>query len=67
MLPIGDKSKNRASYPYFLSLHISVLALQARVRPFIKVFGHNPVLIDHIELSMTMPKFSKLDNVYLCL
>ena len=33
---------------------------------FSKYFGHNPVLIDHSELYKTMPSFSKLDNVYLC-
>ena len=38
-----------------------------RVHPFLKVFWHNPVQIDHSELSATMPSFFKLDNVYLCL
>ena len=38
-----------------------------RVRPFFKVFGHNPALIDHSELRAMIPSFSKLNNVYLCL
>ena len=32
-------------------------ARENRVRPFSKFFGHNPVLIDHSELSTTMPSF----------
>ena len=38
---------------------------QIRVRPFSKFFGHDPVPIDHSELSAMVPSFSKLNNVYL--
>ena len=43
------------------------IAVFFRVWPFFNFFGHNPVLIDHNELSAMTPGFSKLNNVYLCL
>ena len=35
--------------------------------PFFQCFWHNPALIDHSELNVMMPSFSKLNNEYFCL
>ena len=62
--PLRKNMLHFSGKPATLSLG---LARYGRVRPFYQIFGHNLALIDYSELSAMTPRFSKLNNVYLCI